>query len=241
MATTPTETITAEPDLVLTPPDPVPVVSPTRRPGWCRSTTPRRASWTRASTAFVDDLVAQDVNSPEFGKRVDAITSMGQKEIRDAAGQSNRFLDRPVKAMDKESGVGADLGRAAPRRSRSSIPASSGKSVASRASCSASSRSATSSTTISTVQIVADAHLGDPQEPRLGQGRAADGQCRDRYRARQSVDGDGPARADDPPLQDDGREAGGQGQRARRDRPGQGQGDPRDRVVLRPPAHARIC
>ena len=31
---------------------------------------------------FIDQLVAQDVNSPEFGKRVDAITAMGQKEIR---------------------------------------------------------------------------------------------------------------------------------------------------------------
>ena len=58
---------------------------------------------------FVDDLVAQDVNSPEFGKRVDAITAMGPKEIREAAGQSNRFLDRPIRAMDQDTGVGADL------------------------------------------------------------------------------------------------------------------------------------
>jgi uncharacterized protein YaaN involved in tellurite resistance len=34
---------------------------------------------------------------------------MGQKEIREAASQSNRFLDRPVRAMDKDTGVGADL------------------------------------------------------------------------------------------------------------------------------------
>jgi uncharacterized protein YaaN involved in tellurite resistance len=34
---------------------------------------------------------------------------MGQKEIREAASQSNRFLDRPVKAMDGETGVGKDL------------------------------------------------------------------------------------------------------------------------------------
>ena len=34
---------------------------------------------------------------------------MGQKEIREAAGQSNRFLDRPIRAMDKDTGVGADL------------------------------------------------------------------------------------------------------------------------------------
>ena len=49
--------------------------------------------------AFVDDLVAQDVDSPEFGKRVDAITSMGQKEIREAAGAVEP-LPRPPGARD---------------------------------------------------------------------------------------------------------------------------------------------
>jgi uncharacterized protein YaaN involved in tellurite resistance len=34
---------------------------------------------------------------------------MGQREIAEAAGQSNRFLDRPVRAIAKDSGVGADL------------------------------------------------------------------------------------------------------------------------------------
>jgi uncharacterized protein YaaN involved in tellurite resistance len=34
---------------------------------------------------------------------------MGRKEIATASAMSNRFLDRPVRAMDKESGVGADL------------------------------------------------------------------------------------------------------------------------------------
>ena len=34
---------------------------------------------------------------------------MGRKEIAEAAGASNRFLDRPVKAIDKDSGIGADL------------------------------------------------------------------------------------------------------------------------------------
>jgi len=59
--------------------------------------------------AFIEELVAEDVNSPEFGKRVDSISNMGRKEIAEASGQSNRFLDRPVRAMDKDSGVGANL------------------------------------------------------------------------------------------------------------------------------------
>ena len=37
------------------------------------------------------------------------MTNMGRKEIMAAAGMRNRFLDRPVRAMDKDSGVGANL------------------------------------------------------------------------------------------------------------------------------------
>jgi uncharacterized protein YaaN involved in tellurite resistance len=58
---------------------------------------------------FVDELAALDANSPEFGKKVDQLTTMGRKEIAEAAGASNRFLDRPVKAIDKDTGIGADL------------------------------------------------------------------------------------------------------------------------------------
>lgn len=110
MATSaPSETLTAEKELVLTPPDPVPVVAPEKAVGLVPIDTGTKSKLEERVDAFLDDLIAQDVNSPEFGKRVDAITGMGQKEIREAAGQSNRFLDRPVKAMDQESGVGADL------------------------------------------------------------------------------------------------------------------------------------
>lgn len=58
---------------------------------------------------FVGELVALDANSPDFGKKVDQLTSMGRKEIAEAAGASNRFLDRPVKAIDSDTGIGADL------------------------------------------------------------------------------------------------------------------------------------
>ena len=58
---------------------------------------------------FVDELVALDSNSPEFGAKVDQLTAMGRKEIAEAAGASNRFLDRPTKAIDADTGIGADL------------------------------------------------------------------------------------------------------------------------------------
>ena len=63
----------------------------------------------RKVAQFVDELAALDSNSPEFGKKVDALTAMGRKEIAEAAGASNRFLDRPVKAIDADTGIGADL------------------------------------------------------------------------------------------------------------------------------------
>ncbi len=104
-----TQTATAEQDLVLTPPDPVAPVTPEKAAGLVPVDDSKKSELQSRVESFIDDLVAQDVNSPEFGKRVDAITAMGQKEIREAAGQSNRFLDRPVRAMDKDEGVGTDL------------------------------------------------------------------------------------------------------------------------------------
>ena len=116
MATTPeeaaTETLTAvaeEPTIVLTPPAAVPTVAPEKAIGLVPVDDKVKTQLETRVDTFIAELVAEDVNSPEFGKRVDAITAMGQKEIREAAGQSNRFLDRPVKAMDQESGVGRDL------------------------------------------------------------------------------------------------------------------------------------
>ena len=108
MATT-TETLTADKPLTLTPPDPVPVVQAEKAAGLVPVGADVKTKLDERVEGFVAELVAQDVNSPEFGRRVDAITAMGGKEIRDAAGQSNRFLDRPVRAMDQEGGVGKDL------------------------------------------------------------------------------------------------------------------------------------
>ncbi|GAB5480993.1 MAG: toxic anion resistance protein [Parasphingorhabdus sp.] len=104
-----TETITATEDLTLTPPDPVVAVSPTKAAGLVPVGDEVKSKLEEKVDSFIDDLVAEDENSPEFGKKVDQITNMGRKEIADAAGQSNRFLDRPIRTMDEESGIGADL------------------------------------------------------------------------------------------------------------------------------------
>jgi uncharacterized protein YaaN involved in tellurite resistance len=108
MATTPTDT-TAAPTLTLTPPEPVPVIAPGSAVGLVPVSEDNKSKLEGKVDAFIADLVASDANSPEFGKKVDQITNMGRKEIAAAAGMSNRFLDRPVRAIDKESGVGANL------------------------------------------------------------------------------------------------------------------------------------
>jgi uncharacterized protein YaaN involved in tellurite resistance len=54
-----------------------------------------------AATArsFADNLVALDVHSGEFASKVGAITSMGDREVRETSAVSNRMLERPVRAM----------------------------------------------------------------------------------------------------------------------------------------------
>ena len=100
----------AEPtDLVLTPPEAVVTIAPEKASGLVPLDDGQRSALEAKADSFVEELAAQDVNSPEFGKRVDQISDMGRREIAEAAGQSNRFLDRPVRAMDKEGGVGTDL------------------------------------------------------------------------------------------------------------------------------------
>lgn len=107
MATTPTASET--PTLTLTPPEPVPVVPAEKAAGLVPVTDENKSKLAAKVDAFVADLVSADANSPEFGKKVDQITNMGRKEIMAAAGMSNRFLDRPIRAMDKDTGVGANL------------------------------------------------------------------------------------------------------------------------------------
>ena len=107
MALTP-ETATMTP-ITLTPPDPVPVVAPEQAAGLVPVSDENRSKLEAKVDAFVADLIAVDAQSPEFGKKVDQLTNMGRKEISQAAGMANRFLDRPIRAMDKDSGVGSDL------------------------------------------------------------------------------------------------------------------------------------
>jgi uncharacterized protein YaaN involved in tellurite resistance len=95
--------------LTLEPPAPLQNVQPEQAAGLVPLKTEQKSQLEEKVDSFVAELVALDSNSPDFGKKVDQLTTMGRKEISDAAGASNRFLDRPVRSIDKDSGIGANL------------------------------------------------------------------------------------------------------------------------------------
>ncbi len=107
---TQTETETGnQPTMTLEAPPPLTTVQPEQAAGLVPLKEEQRSQLEERVDSFVDDLVSLDANSPEFGKKVDQLTSMGRKEISEAAGHSNRFLDRPVRAIEADNGIGADL------------------------------------------------------------------------------------------------------------------------------------
>src|SRR5437588_9473281 len=109
MATEPAPETTTATKLKLDPPEALQAIAPAEASGLVPLKTEETSELDKRVGQFVDELAKLDSNSPEFGKKVDQLTAMGRKEIAEAAGASNRFLDRPVKAIDKDSGIGADL------------------------------------------------------------------------------------------------------------------------------------
>lgn len=108
-AKTTTTTTTLDPPLTLDPPAPVPVIAPASASGMVKISETERTDAERLADSFVADLVSTETNSPDFGRKVDEITNLGRKSIAAAAQHSNRFLDRPIRAMDRDNDVGTNL------------------------------------------------------------------------------------------------------------------------------------
>ena len=210
--TTATELETAS-TLTLDPPAALQNVAPAQAAGLVPLKDEQKSELEDKVDSFVNELVALDANSPDFGKKVDQLTTMGRKEIMEAAGHSNRFLDRPVKAIDADTGIGANLTelRKTVEEPRSGPGREAAQAVRDHPLGQFAAR------LFHEIPVGADPYRVDPERARLRQGRAAEGQCGDRRRARQYVEDDGQARADDPHLQDARPEARGQGERARRE------------------------
>jgi hypothetical protein len=102
--------------LVLTPPAPVPVVKDEEAAGAIPVDDAKKAELAQRAEAFANELAALDTRSPEFTKKVDAITSMGDKELRASASVSNRMLDRPAAVVRASRAAGVATRRRASRR-----------------------------------------------------------------------------------------------------------------------------
>ncbi|HEX3336135.1 MAG TPA: toxic anion resistance protein [Jatrophihabitans sp.] len=106
---TPAATPTAAPaagGLVLDPPKPVPVVQEEQAAGAIPIDDAKKTELAARAEAFANELAAMDTRAPEFAKRVESITSMGDKELRASANVSNRMLDRPAAVIKASKGGG---------------------------------------------------------------------------------------------------------------------------------------
>jgi uncharacterized protein YaaN involved in tellurite resistance len=95
--------------LVLTPPAPVPVVKEEEAAGAVPVDDTVKSQLAQRAAAFANELAALDHRSPDFAKKIDTITSMGDKELRASAAVSNRMLDRPAAVVKAgKGGAGGD-------------------------------------------------------------------------------------------------------------------------------------
>jgi len=115
-----------EQDLVLTPPAPVPVVTAEKAAGLVPLNEGQKPSSPKRVEVFIDELVSLDANSPAFGEKVAQLTDDGPPRDLGRVRALQPVLDRPVKAMNKDSGVGADL-TALRRTVEELIPANAGQ------------------------------------------------------------------------------------------------------------------
>ena len=92
--------------LVLTPPVPVSVVKQEEAAGAVPVDDRKRSELAQKAAAFANELVAIDTRSPEFAKKLDSITAMGEKDLRASAAVSSRMLDRPASVIRAGKGGG---------------------------------------------------------------------------------------------------------------------------------------
>ncbi|MFE5486835.1 toxic anion resistance protein [Streptomyces sp. NPDC056527] len=105
---------TPEAPLILTPPEPVAPVRTEQAAGLVPLDESVRTEMTRRADEYVGSLAGLDTRSPEFAGRIGEIAALGAGEMRSAAAQSNRMLDRTVRSLadgggDAQSRVGSSL------------------------------------------------------------------------------------------------------------------------------------
>ena len=89
-----------EPTITLEPPKPVQVVEQSEADQMVKLDDSQVPELNKKVNEFVNHVLSNPVNTPDFDKQVQAIHQMGNAEIRASAQMSNRMLDRPAKSMN---------------------------------------------------------------------------------------------------------------------------------------------
>jgi uncharacterized protein YaaN involved in tellurite resistance len=102
-AGTPTEAAVAAPaaaPLVLEPPAPVAAIPPQQAADAVKLSSEEETKLDGQVADFIGQVTSLDIHGADFKARVDAISTMGNDEVQQAAQVSNRMLDRPVNSMN---------------------------------------------------------------------------------------------------------------------------------------------
>jgi uncharacterized protein YaaN involved in tellurite resistance len=94
---------------VLTPPEAVAPVPREKAGGLVPVDDSVRTDMAKKASAYVEGLATLDARSPEFAGKVGEITGLGAGEMRSAAAQSNRMLERTVRSLPDKGGDAQSL------------------------------------------------------------------------------------------------------------------------------------
>ncbi len=100
----PTPTLSGDDVFTLTPPEAVAPVPRERAGGLVPVDDSVRTDMAQKAAAYVRGLASLDARSPEFASKVGEITGLGAGEMRTAAAQSNRMLERAVRSLPDKGG-----------------------------------------------------------------------------------------------------------------------------------------
>ncbi|MFG2551648.1 toxic anion resistance protein [Streptomyces sp. NPDC048581] len=89
---------------VLTPPEPVATVPREKVGGLVPVDDGVRTDMAKKASDYVEGLAALDARSPEFAGKVGEITALGAGDMRTAAAQSNRMLERTIRSLPDKGG-----------------------------------------------------------------------------------------------------------------------------------------
>ncbi|MFD9103296.1 toxic anion resistance protein [Streptomyces virginiae] len=90
--------------LVLSAPEPVAPVRKEQAAGLVPLEDGVRDEMARRAGEYVGSLAGIDARSPEFAQRIGEITALGSADVRTAAQQSNRMLERAVRSLGSDGG-----------------------------------------------------------------------------------------------------------------------------------------